>query len=293
MRQPSPLPDGLELRGFTVNEATALGVPHHRLRAADLERPFHGVRTMTTPTDLVDRCMAYAAKMAPWQFFCSRTAAELHGLPVPTRMDDRIHVASAAPHNAPRDRRITGHQLRVYRGDVVEYAGLRVSSLERSWCEFAAIASLSDVVAAGDRMLWRRDPLSTRDRLGLAVLHHPGRRGKRTLERALLLLTDRADSPPESWVRVILTEAGVGGLVPNLEVVVAGRTYFIDVAVPSRMLAIEYHGDYHRDPKQWREDVHRKSELERVGWRVLELTAGDLADPAAIVRRVLLHRRRR
>jgi very-short-patch-repair endonuclease len=56
------------------------------------------------------------------------------------------------------------------------------------------------------------------------------------------------------------------------------------VLLVRRGLALEYQGDYHRTKKgQWRADMSRRSKFEALGWRVMELNANDLKDPAELV----------
>jgi very-short-patch-repair endonuclease len=62
--------------------------------------------------------------------------------------------------------------------------------------------------------------------------------------------------------------------------------YRIDLAIPSRKVAIEYQGDYHRDPEQWRRDMTRVSRLESDSWFVIQVNADDLRDPAELVARI-------
>lgn len=290
--RPEPLPAPFADRPFTVREALAEGVPAHRLRATDLSRPFHGIRTGDAPSTLWDRCYAYAAGMPDSSFFCGSTAAQLHGLPVPPQRKDELHVASVSPKNAPRGRGVVGHKLRALPGDVIVLDGLRVSSAPRAWCELAAQVRIEDLVAAGDRYLWRKDPFGPLEALTTAVAHHPGRRGKRNLDRALELLSDRADSPQESRLRVMLIDGGVTGLEVNHPVRIRGRQFFIDLAIPDRKIAIEYLGEHHGTGDFWRRDAWRRSQLESEGWIVVELVSEDLADPIALAHRILSIRRR-
>ncbi|BDZ40295.1 hypothetical protein [Microbacterium suwonense] len=51
MPAPRPLPDSLS-RTFSVPQALEAGVGRGRLRRADLETPFHGVRARPTSFDL-------------------------------------------------------------------------------------------------------------------------------------------------------------------------------------------------------------------------------------------------
>ena len=291
--RPAPLPMPFAGRPFRVRDALAVGVPEHRLRASDLARPFHGVRTVELPRELTDRCRAYAARMPDTSFFCGATAALLHGLPVPPRLVVELHVASTNPHRAPRARGVVGHKLRALPGDVITLEGLRVSSAPRAWCELAAVVRIEDLVAAGDRFIWRMDPIGALSELIAAVEHHPGRRGKRNLDRALGLLSDRADSPQESRLRVMLIDGGVTGLEVNYPVTIRGRQFFIDLAIPERKIAIEYLGEHHGSAEFWRKDAWRRSQLQSAGWIVIEVVSEDLAHPAELVHRILSTRHHR
>ena len=43
---------------------------------------------------------------------------------------------------------------------------------------------------------------------------------------------------------------------------------------------VEYEGDQHRtDRRQWQYDIQRVRLLERMGWKVIRITAADLSDP--------------
>ncbi len=65
-----------------------------------------------------------------------------------------------------------------------------------------------------------------------------------------------------------------------------GHRYRLDLAIPRLKIDIEYQGDYHRDPTQWRSDMTRRSRIESSGWYYLEFNADDLRSPAEIVARV-------
>jgi very-short-patch-repair endonuclease len=54
------------------------------------------------------------------------------------------------------------------------------------------------------------------------------------------------------------------------------------------MVLLEYQGDYHRTPEQFRADMTRLSRLEADGWYVFQINADDLKNPEELVAR--LHR---
>lgn len=291
MHPPSSVPDSLG-RAFSTRDATAAGVSYGRLRGRDLARPFHGIRTVWPGEGLLERCADYAPRMHPDEFFCSATAALLHGLPLPldVERDPRLHVAVPNPRRGPRSRGVVGHKFIVHpaRGEVVDVSGLRVSSPERAWCELGASLDLEALVVAGDHLIRPANHLSSAARLRMTLERHPARRGRETLHAAFGLLDPGAESPGETQLRLICVMAGLTGFVVNLRVVIPGsrRRRRIDLAFPREKVALEYQGEHHRDPHQWREDMTRVAELESIGWKVVFVNADDLRDPAALVARI-------
>jgi very-short-patch-repair endonuclease len=291
------LPPALEHRPFSRSEALRLGVSDGRLRGSDLVRPFHGVRTATSVATLEAQCRAFLVRMPAAGFFNSVTAAAIMGLPLPRSLPvgRGLHVAVPAPSRGLRAAGVIGHKVQLMGDDVRLWHGLPVSSPERTYCEIAAVVQLADLVAVGDHLIHWRSPLCTLAALDAAALRYPGQRGRARLFASLALLDDRAESPQESRLRVLLVGAGISGFRCNYELRVRGRLYRIDLAFAELKIAIEYQGDHHRSPEQWRRDMTRRSILAADGWFVIELNADDLNDPAELVariRQVLATRRR-
>lgn len=116
---------------------------------------------------------------------------------------------------------------------------------------------------------------------------HPGSPGLRRLESALALVDAGAQSPRESYLRLLLIDAGLPR--PRTQIPVLGDdgipVAFLDLGWEESMVAVEYDGDQHRtDRKQYVKDIRRLEMLERMGWAVVRVVAEDR--PAAIVRRV-------
>jgi very-short-patch-repair endonuclease len=224
-------------------------------------------------------------------FFSHSTAAKLHGIPLPSRLaqNDPIHVSVPAPSRAPHAARVMGHMLQVESQDVTEIAGLRVTTPVRTWLDLGTMLSLHDLVAAGDHLIHWRLPQATPLDLADALSSRRDRRGRRVLSRAIGLLNDRAESPPESILRVIVTLAGLPEPRINHEVTdrfgeFVART---DLIIDEYKIVLEYQGDYHRKTKgQWRADMTRRSRLEALGWPVMDLNADDLRGPEELVRRI-------
>ena len=113
-----------------------------------------------------------------------------------------------------------------------------------------------------------------------------GRWGVAKVRRAVGLVDPRAESPPESRVRVALAMAGLDP-VPQFEVRVDGLLLArVDFAWPEARLAVEYEGAYHFEESQILRDDARLDRLVAAGWRVIRLSAADLHDLDAVVARV-------
>ena len=227
--------------------------------------------------------------MPPDAFFCSATAAGLLAVPLPARLEASplLHVAVPAPRRALTATGVIGHKLQVSDDDLRSFRGLPACKPELVWCQLATIMSLPDLVAAGDYLIHWRSPTTTLPLLREAVDAHPGRRGKVALRLALELLNDRSESRKESQLRVVLVQAGLAGIIANLEITTSGGwNYRADLAIPRHKVIIEYQSDYHRDSVQFRADMTRISRLEADGWFVIQVNADDLRHPTELVQRV-------
>ncbi|MGN6425308.1 MAG: endonuclease domain-containing protein [Leifsonia sp.] len=260
-------------------------MPRSRLRAADLARPVRGFR-VPADAELAQRCRALRLHRSDLAFSHS-TALELYGAPLPARMrrDPRIHVTVAAPTRAPQIHGVAGH---VTRSIVVRsHRGLPVIAPEQSWLDAAAMLTRPDLVAVGDYFV--AHGFATPASLETALAASRGRRGLSVARLALPLIRAGAESPSESLLRVLLHDAGLPPSALNVNVFdLQGRFVArVDLAYEDQRIAVEYEGDHHRtDRAQWHKDIHRQGRLEDLGWRVIRVTASDLATPATLLTRV-------
>ncbi|MEI2270015.1 endonuclease domain-containing protein [Microbacterium sp. No. 7] len=291
------LPDGLG-EPFSVAQARAAGVNRSRLRAADLTRPFHGVRSTAVPDgDLAQMVAAYACAMSPHVFFSHVTAAELWGMPLPSSAGGPLHVSVRAPHRAPAGAGVVGHAVHPSMVGVVRHPlfGVPVTSPATTWAMLGgALGNVRDLVATADAAVREPmhpadpPPLTTRTQLERAVA--AGRRvGAARLREALPRVSVRSRSRPETWVRLIVVDAGFPPPAVNHDVVARGMWLAqVDLAYPARRVALEYEGEHHlTDPAQWAADLARYDRLVEAGWRVLRVTKGDVfGDPRDLLARL-------
>ncbi|RZS32411.1 hypothetical protein EV193_11245 [Herbihabitans rhizosphaerae] len=143
---------------------------------------------------------------------------------------------------------------------------------------------LRAAVAYVDQVL--RKGLVTEDQLSRLLV---GRRdwGVVLARQALTLVDARAESPPESELRVILAMDGIPA-EPQYVVTHAGQFLGrLDLAYPDSLVAVEYDGRWHEDPEQMKRDEERRAALMRRGWRFVLVRHDDLSgDVSRIVAKV-------
>jgi hypothetical protein len=206
-------------------------------------------------------------------------AAALHGA---RWIDDDITIELIHPNTRP-PRGVLTRRDRMLDGEIMTIAGLSVTTPERTAFDIGRREPQRTAVARLDALA--RATSLTADGV-LAVAHrHSGARGLRNLETALVLVDPGAQSPRETYLRLILIEAGLPPPQTQIPVVTGEETYYLDMGWEECMVAVEYDGAHHRiDSLQYRKDIRRLEALQRLGWIVVRVVAGD--HPAAILRRV-------
>jgi hypothetical protein len=169
-----------------------------------------------------------------------------------------------------------------------------VTSAERTWCDLASQIGLLNLIAAGDSFLNYRLPLTTISQMSSCLDRHPFLRNIGVAREALNYLDGRAESRPESFVRVImvlgaLPRPGINNSLVHTE---SGTVLRPDFEFSEYKTLLEYQGDYHRTKEQWRKDMTRRSRLEAAGWTVIEINADDLRDLNELVERIATTLRR-
>jgi hypothetical protein len=293
VRLPADLPPEFLDRAFTTRDAVNAGVHLERLRRSDLERPFYGVRSPFVPTDHAQRARAYAPRLAARAFLSHFSAAALWGMPLPPTIDPRVHVSRPHGERAIRTTGVIGHHLVVTASETTEIDGIPVTTPERTWCDLAGWLTFENLVAAGDRAIWHRAPLATLEQLVEMTNRHPGRRGRPDRLTALPLLSERADSPPESILRTRCVLAGLPR--PEVNPILCGpHGEWIgrpDMAWMDYWEVLEYEGDGHRtDREQWLTDLARVPRFEDFRWHVNRAGRDDLRNGSRRIIGILARR---
>ena len=229
------------------------------------------------------RCRGVALLLPPGFAVGGHSAAGWYGAPFAGTPDPVTVVG-------PADREWKGPRgVRVHRSNqpvdiVADADDVPVTSPMRTAWDTVALEPLGTAVAALDAMV----RAGTVDVTALATMaaDGTGRWGVSRVRRAVPLVDPRAESPPESRVRVALALAGLQP-VPQHEVRWAGKFVArVDLAFPEARLAVEYEGAHHFEDGQIMRDDDRYERLRAAGWTVIRLSAVDLRDLAGVVVRV-------
>lgn len=259
-------------------------------RPARLRAPYRGARLAADAEQtLANLAAAYAQRMPPTQFFSHSTAALLNGVPLPLGLegDRRLHVSVFAGSPQPRVRGVIGHQVESSRTHTLVIGGITMTDAATTWCQLATQMGVDDLVAAGDFLITGKAPLRGRGpvasipMLDAAVARHRGSVGAGRLRVALPLIRRGPLSRRETLLRLRIIRAGLPEPQLNFEVHdprLGSYVPMIDFAYPEYRVAIEYEGDHHRTPEQFRRDIRRYERLQDIGWLIVRVTAVDVPD---------------
>ncbi len=214
------------------------------------------------------------------------TSLALHGISAAETAD--IHLT------VPYERRVRSkpglivHQSDYRQYDVLEIDGLPTFSVDLALADFlcrgdkrTAFASVEEAMRGlpPDHLQKLRD--NVRDRIA-------DRSSRKGIHRALSMLAladGRAESPPESMLKLIVVEAGLP--VPETQYVINdidGRLlYVLDMAWPVRRVALEYDGFAAHEERQ-AADAERDRRMLGRGWITVRAVAAGLRDPSRVLR---------
>jgi hypothetical protein len=230
------------------------------------------------------RARAAAAWVVPGAVVTGRSAAVLWGVDL-AAADEDVEL-TLPPGSHPR--RVPGLRVRraaVAAGQVDRRLGVPVSSPELTAVRVAAALPPDEAVVAIDRLVVARV-------VDLAAVHREallGRGPGSARARAACALADGlAESPQETRLRLLIGRGPLPAPVAQYRIEHEGRFVArVDFAWPDQKIALEYDGLWHAEPGQFARDRDRLNRLQAAGWRVVFVTAADLRNPAALVRRLL------
>lgn len=265
---------------FIGAEALAAGrLTRHRLRTG------HSVLFPGVYYPNGDAPTLYARTIAAW-LWSKRTAvvagaaaAAIHGS---KWVDGGVPIELISPNTNP-PKGIIARNDALLDGEMVRRRGLPVTSVARTAFDIGRRGPTATSVM-------RLDDICRTTGLSIAAIaevadRHAGARGVVHLRRVLDLVDSGAESPKETWLRLLIIEGGIPAPTTQIRVVDGGWSARLDMGWEEVKVAVEYDGDHHRtDRRQYVRDVRRMERLQHLGWIVVRVVAEDR--PGEILGRV-------
>jgi len=274
---------------FIGSEAVAAGEMTHSQLRRRYTRVFRDVYVIEG-TELTPKLRAHAAWL--WSrrrgVIAGFSAAAMHGSkwidatrPVDMIHDNRHPLAGLQIWSD----RLASDEIDVIGGAAVTTAARTALDLACWYPTSTAVAALDDLVRVTDVKIPDVELLAARYR---------GRRGIERARTSLDLVDAGSQSPKETWLRLVLVQAGLPR--PQTQIPVydefGDTVAYLDMGWEDIMVAVEYDGEQHRnDRRQFTWDIRRLEMVERRGWILVRVVAGDR--PAEILRRVKAARAQR
>lgn len=277
---------------FRGSEAIGAGIlTRGQLRGTRVQRLFHDVY-LPAYLEVTHklRCEAAALALPAGVAITGRSAATIRGVPL-AWPEDPVEVIAPPTTRLARRRGLDVRRTRIERRDWQPWLAGRLATRARMALDLLLDRSLPDAVADLDAVV----------RAGLveladvqAMVERRRDKGIVAARQAAQLADPRAESRPESKVRVWLTLAG---LRPEPQYWIEDSTGPIartDLALPAHKLAVEYDGAW-RDGQLWalNRDRDRLNRVQAAGWEVVFVTAPLLREPDRMVGIVRAARNRR
>ena len=260
-----------ELRPFVGSEALASGVltryesrRYYRAIMPDVyldKRVQPSFRQRTHAAYLWSRCDGVVSGLA---------ASAIHG----AKWIDDDSPVELIWRNARAPKGVVTREELLTENEFQHLHRLRVTTPERTAFDLGrrgrlgmAVARLDALAQATDFKVPTVEELATR---------HRHTRGLRQLEAALQLMDAGAESPQETWLRLLVIRAGYPRPRTQIPVLSADgrRWYYLDMGWEDIKLAAEYDGDYHRTTRErFAYEIERAEDLDVLGWTVVKAAA--------------------
>lgn len=289
----------------TTAEAAAIGVNRETLRSlvrsGALTRVAQGTYVLTAAGEALehdsDRHLLSARailRLRPGAWAASHvTAAVGWGLPVLSTTLDRVHVVHAEPvgsvrrHDAFTVHRCPGADA------IVERDGLLTVTPSHAVVGTALVGPLHSAVMAMDAAT--RDGLVSGPSLDAALARNRRVKGIGRARRARELADPRAESPGESWLRLILLDLGYRVLPQHRLRDADGLIGYVDFYLPEIGVVVEFDGKvkYRGTLRRGQSpsdaviaERARERRIRKLGYGVGRVVWGELFDQMAVQREV-------
>lgn len=279
----------MEDEPFIGSEALAAGrLTRHELRTKF--RAIHQDIYIPTGADLspVLRAKACWLRSRRRGVLVGLSASAVHG----AKWIDNRRAAEISDANRRPTPGVIARACVIEADETTRKAGMAVTTPARTALDLLCWYPMDAAITAVDALA-RATRVKIAD-IELLAERHRGRRGIQRARTALDLVDSGAESPKETWLRLLIIRAGFPR--PQTQIPVYNEYGVliaeVDMGYEGLKIAIEYEGAQHRtDRRQFDKDIRRHDALIELGWIVLRFTAEDT--PGNVRRKVaaaLAHR---
>lgn len=238
------------------------------------------------PAELVRAAVLWAP---PDGLACGMAAALLHGERwyAAEVVGRQLDVYTTGTPRAPAGIRLRRLRQPLPPEQTIVLHGVRTTSAARTAIDVARWD------ADDDRAIAKIDAVCNRSRTAVDTVRAlafdlRGAHGLQRVRRLLRSCDGRADSPPETRLRLLIGRSELPD--PDLQLVIRNefgvRIAKADLAYEREKVAIFYDGAGHRDKSTWEHDARVNAELAELGWAVIRVTGQMLRNPAVVLRQI-------
>ncbi|OAH60998.1 hypothetical protein AYJ66_13650 [Dietzia cinnamea] len=198
-----------------------------------------------------------------------------------------IDVYSAGTPRATTGVRIRRLTRELPTEHVVTVGGIRVTSAARTAVDVARWECDDDIAIAKIDAICNRAGIDV-DAVAAAAEHMKGLHGVQRVRDLLPFCDRRADSPPETRLRLMLVRGGLPAPTPQVVIYneYGEKIATADLAYEGQKVAIFYDSELHREKSAWEFDAWANAELLELGWVPLRVTAQMMRHPPMLLRQV-------
>lgn len=235
---------------------------------------FRGVYLLKDHRPTLFERIAAARLIVPKAVIAGPAAAALHGA---NWIDDDVTidvVGRCRPQPGLKGREET---LRACESTTVR--GIPVTTTARTAFDIARRLPRIPAIAHLDALM-RASPYSIEDAMLLTKVHR-GARGLVALRKALPHIDGGAESPKETWLRMLFVDAGLPRPTTQFVVYTADGRYIkrLDMVWEKYKVGVEYDGEKHlTDRTVYARDVWVGRELQRMRWHLMRAVKEDRGD---------------
>ncbi len=224
---------------------------------------------------------AVLAALAPTALLAGPSAAAVWQLPMMGEPPKQVFVRAVTRGSYGEDVKVvSGAQA-----DVVVRDGLRVATPAWTSADCARILPRRDALIVADAAV--RERLCLAHEISEVAAELVGCTGAGAVRWLASHCDPGAESPGESWMRMVVTELGY-----EVESQVRVGTARVDLRIKGTRLILEFDGAVKYQPDSWQgsqvvlNEKLRQAELEAAGFIVLRVIWDQLSDPARLDRRI-------